>query len=73
MGTGPPFVDALRRFVFERSAVRGALVSLDGACRDILDSHPYPPALKRVLAELLAAAALLSSTLKFKGALIVQL
>ena len=69
----PPFSDALARFVFERSAVRGALVSLDDACRDILACHPYPPALKRVLAELLAAAALLASTLKFKGALIVQL
>ena len=65
--------DALARFVFERSAVRGAVVSLDDACRDILGCHPYPLALKRALAELLAAATLLSSTLKFKGALIVQL
>lgn len=73
MGTSPPFADVLARFVFERSAVRGALVSLDDACRGILDCHPYPPALKRALAELLAAASLLSSTLKFKGALIVQL
>jgi molecular chaperone Hsp33 len=68
-----PLADALARFVFEHSAVRGALVSLDGACREILDCHPYPPALKRVLSELLAAAALLASTLKFKGSLIVQL
>ncbi len=65
--------DTLARFVFERSAVRGAVVSLDDACRDILGCHPYPPALKRALAELLAAATLLASTLKFKGALIVQL
>jgi molecular chaperone Hsp33 len=73
MPTSPPFADALSRFVFEHAAVRGALVSLDGACRDILDCHPYPPALQRSLAELLAAATLLASTLKFKGALIVQL
>ena len=33
----------------------------------------YPPALARVLAELPAAAALLASTLKFEGSLIVQL
>ena len=39
----------------------------------ILACHPYPPALARVLAELLAAAALLASTLKFNGSLIVQL
>ena len=69
----PPFADALARFVFEHAAVRGALVSLDDACRDILDCHPYPPALRRALSELLAAATLLASTLKFKGALIVQL
>ena len=73
MAPNPPFADALARFVLEHAAVRGALVSLDGACREILDCHPYPPALRRVLAELLAASALLASTLKFKGALIVQL
>ena len=49
--------------------MRGALVSLDDACREILGQHPYPPALRRALAELLAAAALLASTLKFKGTL----
>ena len=73
MNSGPVFVDALARFVFEHSAVRGALVSLDDACHDILRCHSYPRALKRVLAELLAATALLASTLKFKGALVVQL
>ena len=59
--------------MFERAAVRGALVSLDDACGEILGQHPYPPALRRVLAELLAASALLASTLTFKGTLIVQL
>lgn len=68
-----PFVDVLARFVFERAAVRGAVVSLDDACREILACHAYPPALARALAELLAASALLASTLKFKGALVVQL
>ena len=67
------FADNVTRFLFERAAVRGALVSLDDACREILDQHPYPPALRRVLAELLAAAALLASALSFKGTLIVQL
>ena len=68
-----PFVDALARFVFERAALRGALVSLDDSCREILSAHAYPPALARALAELLASAALLASTLKFKGSLVVQL
>lgn len=73
MAGSAPFADTLARFVFERAAVRGALVSLDDACREILACHAYPPALARVLAELLAAAALLASTLKFNGALVVQL
>jgi molecular chaperone Hsp33 len=65
--------DALSPFVFERAAVRGALVSLDTCCRDILACHAYPAALRQMLSELLAASALLASTLKFKGSLIVQL
>ena len=73
MAAATRFADNVTRFLFERAAVRGALVSLDDACREILDQHPYPPALRRVLAELLAAAALLASTLSFKGTLIVQL
>jgi molecular chaperone Hsp33 len=68
-----PSRDALTRFVFEQAPVRGALVTLDAASRAILACHRYPPALQRVLAELLAASALLASTLKFTGSLIVQL
>lgn len=65
--------DALARFVVEGAGVRGAFASLDACAREILACHPYPPALRRVLAELLAAAALFASTLKFRGSLIVQL
>jgi molecular chaperone Hsp33 len=65
--------DALSTFVFEGAAVRGALVSLDASCRDVLACRAYPPALRRVVAELLAASALLASALKFKGKLAVQL
>ena len=65
--------DALTRFVFEHAAVRGAYVQLDDTTRAVLACHPYPPALQRVLAELLAATALLASTLKFTGSLIIQL
>jgi len=71
--TSPPTQDALARFVLEGAAVRGAVVSLDATLRDILGTHPYPPALARALAEFAAAAALLASTLKFKGSLVVQL
>ncbi len=67
------FEDVLAPFVFEHGAVRGAVVSLDDACAEILACHDYPRALARLLAELLAASTLLASTLKFNGTLIVQL
>ena len=56
--------DALTRFVLEHAAVRGAYVSLPDTARAVLACHPYPPSLARVLGELIAACALLASTLK---------
>jgi molecular chaperone Hsp33 len=69
----PPFADNLTRFVFDRAAVRGAVVSLDGAYRDILACHAYPAGLERLLGETLAAVCLLANSLKFEGSLILQL
>ncbi|GMU73378.1 MAG: hypothetical protein AMXMBFR42_28330 [Burkholderiales bacterium] len=65
--------DKLLPFVLEGAAVRGACVRMDEAARAALASHDYPPALARVLSELLAAATLLAASLKFRGALAVQL
>jgi len=73
MAAASRFADALSRFVFEGAAVRGALVGLDATRRDILACRAYPPALRRLLGELLAATALLASTLKFDGSLVLQL
>lgn len=64
--------DALHRFLFENTAVRGELVQLDNTWRAVLERHDYPPAVRQVLGELMAAAALLSATLKFSGAMIMQ-
>jgi molecular chaperone Hsp33 len=69
----PPFADNLTRFVLERAAVRGAVVSLDASYRDILACHVYPPGLQRLLGETLAAVCLLANSLKFEGSLILQL
>lgn len=66
-------VDALVPFVLEGAAVRGACVRLDGAAHAALASHDYPPALARVLGELLAATTLFAASLKFRGSLVVQL
>jgi molecular chaperone Hsp33 len=64
--------DSLRRFLVENTPVRGALVDLDVTYREVLSRHDYPPVLRRMLGELLAATALLASNLKFKGSVIVQ-
>jgi molecular chaperone Hsp33 len=60
------------RFLFEDADIRGELAQLDGSLRDILAQHQYPPTVGRLLGEFLAAAVLLSSTLKFDGKLILQ-
>jgi len=65
--------DELAPFVVEHAQVRGALIRLDATSHAILGQHAYPPPLARALAELLAAAALLASTLKLDGSLVVQL
>lgn len=70
---GLRFEDNVTPFVFERAAVRGAVVSLDAAYRDILACHAYPRGLQRVLGEALAAVCLLANSLKFEGSLILQL
>ena len=65
--------DTLTRFVFERAAVSGSCVTLAAASRALIACHPYPPAVARVIAEMAACAALLSSALKFDGRLVLQL
>jgi molecular chaperone Hsp33 len=69
----PPFGDNLTRFVMDRAAVRGAVVSLDSTYREIISCHAYPAGLQRLLGETLAAVCLLANSLKFHGSLILQL
>ena len=64
--------DVLLPFVFEGADVRGAVVSLDAAWREVLTRHAYPPPVRALLGEAMAASALLASTLKFDGTLILQ-
>ena len=65
--------DNLQRFVFEDTPIRGEIVRLDATYRAVLDRRDYPPAVREVLGELMAAVALLASTLKFEGKLIMQI
>ncbi|HTT36262.1 MAG TPA: Hsp33 family molecular chaperone HslO [Burkholderiales bacterium] len=64
--------DSLQRFLFEGAPVRGEIVHLDATWRAVLERHDYPEPLRTTLGELMAAAALLSATIKFTGSLILQ-
>src|SRR5262245_3231638 len=68
-----PISDSLTRFVFERAALRGAVVGLDGAYRECVGYHDYPPRLTRIIGETMAAMCLLANSLKFQGSLVLQL
>jgi molecular chaperone Hsp33 len=68
-----PMTDSLTRFVFERAALRGAVVGLDSAYRQCVGHHLYPPRLKRLIGETMAAMCLLANSLKFEGSLVLQL
>jgi molecular chaperone Hsp33 len=65
--------DTLQKFIFDNAAVRGELVEISDTWREIQARHSYPPAVKTVLGEMVAAAALLSANLKFNGAIIMQI
>ena len=65
--------DTLQKFIFDNAAVKGELVEISATWRDIQARHDYPPAVKTILGEMLAAAALLSANLKFNGAIIMQI
>jgi molecular chaperone Hsp33 len=64
--------DSLQRFIFEHLAIRGEIVHLDATWRAVLEQRDYPGQLRDLLGEFMAAAALLSATIKFSGSLILQ-
>jgi molecular chaperone Hsp33 len=65
--------DALLKFLFDGAPVRAEAVRLRDAWRQMIALHDYPPPVARLLGEMTAAAALLSTTIKFNGALILQI
>jgi len=65
--------DTLQRFLFEHAPIRGEVAHLDATWLAVLERHEYPTPLRRILGELMAAGALLAATLKFEGAIILQL
>ncbi len=65
--------DQLLKFAFRGARVRGGVVQLQTAWREMTAHHRYPPAVMRVLGEMVAAAALLATSIKFNGALVMQI
>lgn len=64
--------DSTQRFLFEHLDIRGELVTLTQSYQSVLSKHNYPVLVAQLLGEALAASALLCSTLKFDGLLILQ-
>lgn len=64
--------DLLQRFSFDDTVIRGEIAHLNATYQEVLDRHQYPDVVARPLGELMAATALLSTTLKFKGRLTLQ-
>jgi len=65
--------DVLHRFLLERAGVRGVLVRLGAAWREVAGRAAYPAPLRGLLGQSLAAGALLTGNIKFDGALSIEL
>lgn len=65
--------DQLHRFLLERAGVRGALVHLGPAWREVAARGDYPQPLRDLLGQALAASALLTAHIKLQGSLSIEL
>lgn len=65
--------DKLYRYLFQNRAVRGEWVRLNSTFTETLNTHNYPKAVQNLLGEMLVATSLLTATLKFDGAITVQI
>ena len=64
--------DSLQPFMLERAGVRGAVVRLGPAWREVASRQDYPLPLRVMLGEALAASALLTAHVKLHGALSLE-
>ena len=72
-GVTPFQSDNLQRFIFDNAPVRGEWVHMQDSWQQVLTRREYPPAIKHLLGQMMAAAALLAATVKIKGRLVLQL
>lgn len=64
--------DKTQRFLFDHTNIRGEITTLDAAYKEVLSKHNYPDKVAVLLGEFMAAAAMLSDTIKFDGTLSLQ-
>jgi molecular chaperone Hsp33 len=64
--------NALTTFAFENHVAHGALVRLKTGVRDLLDHRAYPPDVRRLLGEAMAAMPLFATHLNFEGRINLQ-
>jgi molecular chaperone Hsp33 len=65
-------LDGITKFLDEAGSVRGEIVSLEDEWQKMTAFQHYPLPVSRLLGEFTAGAVLLSGTIKFNGALILQ-
>lgn len=64
--------DVSTRFLFSAADIRGELVHMGPAYRELLGDHGYSPAVASLLGQFAAAAVLISNNLKYRGRIILQ-
>jgi molecular chaperone Hsp33 len=64
--------DEIQPFLLESSGIRGRLLRLGPVADTILRRHDYPPAVARLLGEMLALAGALASLMKYEGVFTAQ-
>ena len=67
------FTDQIVPFAFEALPVRGELIQLSRAWRRMLKDHDYAPAIRETLGHAAAATGLIAQSLKFDGAITMQI
>lgn len=64
--------DIIHRFSFAAAPIRGQWVRLDATLAALFAHKPYPPAIKALLAEMLAASSMMADGIKLRGAVALQ-
>ena len=64
--------DTLQRFLFDGTDIRGDIVTLESSYQNVASRQNYPPLVAQLYGEFLAAASLLSASLKFPGIISIQ-